>query len=106
MKANKISWQKISKYLFGAKASQNWLWNYQLGEGSKTKYNKLFRKMINAETEPNWLFTFDKTQKYWYVNDKDDNSIVNGPPGSGKTHRIILPNIEFMAQLDYSKNQI
>ncbi|WP_153986905.1 type IV secretory system conjugative DNA transfer family protein [Metamycoplasma hominis] len=95
--------KKISKYLFGARASQNWLWNYQLGEGSKTKYNKLFRKMINAETEPNWLFTFDKTQKYWYVNDKDDNSIVNGPPGSGKTHRIILPNIEFMAQLDYSK---
>lgn len=95
--------KKISNYLFGAKASQNWLWNYQLNEGSKSKYNSLFRKIINDKTEANWLFTFSKNQKYWYVNDKDDNAIVNGPPGSGKTHRIILPNIEFMAQLDYFK---
>ncbi|MEJ3572131.1 type IV secretory system conjugative DNA transfer family protein [Ureaplasma parvum] len=69
------------------------MWNYQLGEGFKAKYNKLFRKMINAETESNWLFTFDKTQRYWYANDKDDNSIVNGP------------HIEFMAELYYSKKQ-
>ena len=95
--------KKISNYIFGGKASQNWLWNYQLNEGSKAKYNKLFKKPIDEKTEANWLFTFTKNQKYWYVNDKDDNAIVNGPPGSGKTHRVILPNIEFMAQLDYDK---
>ncbi len=95
--------KKISNYIFGGKASQNWLWNYQLNEGSKAKYNKLFKKPIDEKTEANWLFTFTKNQKYWYVNDKDDNAIVNGPPGSGKTHRVILPNIEFMTQLDYAK---
>lgn len=95
--------KKISNYIFGPKTSQNWLWNYQLNEGSKVKYNKLFRKIIDDKTEANWLFSFSKNQKYWYANDKDDNAIVNGPPGSGKTHRVILPNIEFMAQLDYAK---
>lgn len=99
----KVLGKKISNYIFGGKASQNWLWNYQLNEGSKAKYNKLFKKPIDEKTEANWLFTFTKSQKYWYVNDKDDNAIVNGPPGSGKTHRVILPNIEFMAQLDYAK---
>ncbi|MDC8900150.1 type IV secretory system conjugative DNA transfer family protein [Metamycoplasma hyosynoviae] len=99
----KLLGKKISNYLLGAKASQNWLWNYRLNEGSKSKYNKLFRKMITDKTEANWLFTFSKSQKYWYINDKDDNAIVNGPPGTGKTHRVILPNIEFMAQLDYYK---
>ena len=99
----KMLGKKISNYIFGGKASQNWLWNYQLNEGSKSKYNKLFKKPIDEKTEANWLFTFTKSQKYWYVNDKDDNAIVNGPPGSGKTHRVILPNIEFMAQLEHNK---
>ena len=99
----KMLGKKISNYIFGGKASQNWLWNYQLNEGSKSKYNKLFKKPIDEKTEANWLFTFTKNQKYWYVNDKDDNAIVNGPPGSGKTHRVILPNIEFMVQLDHDK---
>lgn len=89
----------IKNYLFGSKPSKNWLWNCKLKEGSKGEFIKKFRKEIDEKTKANWCFSFSKNKKYYYINDTDQNAIVNGPPGSGKTQRVLLPNIEFMSQL-------
>ena len=95
------NWAKDLWARMTSQTSKDWIYNCATHEGSKKELNNLFRHQIADDTEANWLLTFSKNRKWWYVNDLDQNAIVNGPPGSGKTQRIIIPNIEFMAHLGY-----
>ena len=84
--------------------SDAWLYNEYSHEGDYYEFKKQFlvtdkRNVDNA----NWVLKFSKNLNNWYVNDpqSDINGVILGGVGSGKTQRIILPNIIYNSALDF-----
>ncbi|MCU4706444.1 type IV secretory system conjugative DNA transfer family protein [Mycoplasma sp. CSL7503-lung] len=77
-----------------------WLLNENTNE-----INKDYKKYINTDLSDSssWVLKFTKNKRKW-LNIKhnllDRNSLVIGGTGSGKTQRVLLPNILFNINLD------
>lgn len=88
------------------KTTSNWFWNQKTKQGSYWKYKKQF--LSKNYDNPNWLISFKKSKWRpnkkikWYANDKksDINALIIGATGSGKTQKILLPNLLYNMNLD------
>lgn len=72
-----------------------WLYNQIDRTGNKKEFNKRFR--VNEKTKPNWIISSSRHNAYLY--DKDQNAVVIGGSGSGKTQRVLIPSIVENANL-------
>ncbi|QSB07632.1 type IV secretory system conjugative DNA transfer family protein [Mycoplasma tauri] len=88
--------------------SNNWYRNEIDFSGvSLSEFNNKFlvsSKSSKNENNPNWLLKFNKKLNKWWINepDSDINSVVLGGVGSGKTQRILVPNIIYNSHLRFS----
>lgn len=81
--------------------NSNWL----LNEINKEKDYSLFKKHCSYgfNKSSSWVLKFEKNKKKWLNiqhEDIDKNSLIIGGTGSGKTQRILLPNILYNINLD------
>ncbi|QGZ97984.1 TraM recognition domain-containing protein [Mycoplasma sp. NEAQ87857] len=79
------------------------LWNEKLKVGNKKEYQKLLN-----QNNDNFVLNFypHKSKVNYLTNDSDFHSIVLGTTGSGKTQRVILPNIIYNSSLEKEKKSL
>ncbi|WP_051521813.1 type IV secretory system conjugative DNA transfer family protein [Mycoplasmopsis gallinarum] len=101
-----FNYRKVIKFFdkkFSKKKEANnegWLWNEKLNEGDKKVFDKVFKVNKKDNLRNNWLIKYEKNLKTFYVNNKDENVLVNGAAGSGKTQRVLIPNLLYMSLLN------
>ncbi|WLP85223.1 type IV secretory system conjugative DNA transfer family protein [Mycoplasma seminis] len=84
-----------------SKADENdgWLYNEETSAGSWSKFKKTFKGGING-------FCLGRIKNKFYANKNDTHSIIIGTAGSGKTQKILLPNIEYLASIKDKSNMV
>ncbi|WP_322960224.1 type IV secretory system conjugative DNA transfer family protein [Mycoplasmopsis cynos] len=97
------------KNIFHKQSNNNWL----LNEITREKDYRLFKKYCSYKLQNSsaWVMKFSKNRKKWLNinhNKLDRNSLIIGGTGSGKTQRILLPNILYNINLkdEYRPNFI
>ncbi|MHA3786237.1 type IV secretory system conjugative DNA transfer family protein [Mycoplasma sp. Z244C] len=94
-----IFYPKIKNRKAKDNSDEAWLYNEETNSGSWKKFKKIFKGGING-------FCLGKINNNFYANDNDTHSIVIGTAGSGKTQKILLPNIEYLASIKDKSNLI
>lgn len=102
-----LNFKQFFKRLFDKDDKIYWYWNEKTKNGvSQHEINKKFLVSPNTknnQNNANWVIKFNKKLNKWWVNEasSDINSIVIGGVGSGKTQRVLLPNIIYNSHLRY-----
>ncbi|MFV8434954.1 type IV secretory system conjugative DNA transfer family protein [Mycoplasma sp. 3137] len=81
------------------KEVEGWLYNEETKTGNWNKFRKTFKGGVNG-------FALGKIKGSFYANDNDTHAIVIGTAGSGKTQKILLPNIEYLASVKSKSNLV
>ncbi len=84
--------------------SKYWLWNDKFLVGDRSFFKKQFLvspDYKHNQNNANWVINYANSLKKWWINNgkNDINSVVIGGVGSGKTQRVILPNILYNRHL-------
>lgn len=97
-----VLWEKIKNLIFGSKEQKLWLFNQKDRTGNWFQFKKRFIK--NDKTKANWVLSANRANSYFY--DKDQNALIIGGSGSGKTQKIIIPSIVENANLINKPNMV
>ncbi|UUD34835.1 type IV secretory system conjugative DNA transfer family protein [Mycoplasmopsis caviae] len=95
-------WKIIWSWIWSFKNKDELNWTYNQFDNDKSGTFKEFKKQFSND-EPNFIFGYLGPKKGYVVNKTDSHAIVLGIAGSGKTEKILIPNIIRNAQLPEEK---